>query len=260
MWYLRLWRQFIIAALVRETEYRVSFLLSLLEGLAQLVLAVLGLGILYSFTDTVAGWSQPEVLMLTGVYRMVDALIAMQLAPNMNAIAGYIRRGELDFLLLRPVPQQFLVSVRRLQLSEGLNVFVGLMLLVYAGNLARVQWSVVACATAALFGLCGLILLYAVWFCAVTCSFWLQASPVYELFYGLIETARYPVSFFKGWIRALLTFAFPVAFVTTFPTQALTGQSNLQLLLQGLVLASISLVATHLFWDYAVRHYASASS
>ena len=35
------------------------------------------------------------------------------------------------------------------------------------------------------------------------------------------EAARYPVTFFRGAVRTLLTVVVPVAFLTTFPTQAL---------------------------------------
>ena len=95
----------------------------------------------------------------------------------------------------------------------------------------------------------------------VTFAFWLvQIENLDIFFYSLFETARYPVTFFKDLLRALLTFAFPVAFATTFPTQALRGQADLRLLPIGVVLAAALLFGTHLFWNYAVRHYSSASS
>lgn len=78
--------------------------------------------------------------------------------------------------------------------------------------------------------------------------------------YGIFEAARYPVTYFKGVARALLTFAVPVAFATTFPSQALLGTADLRLLLPGLALAASALIATHMFWSCAVRHYSSASS
>ncbi len=258
--YLRLWRQFVVTAFVREAEYRVNFLVSVGEGLIQLALAVFTFVLLYRFTDEVAGWSRAEVLMLVGIYRVVDSVIAMQIAPNVTAISGYIRTGEMDFLLLRPVSSQFLVSLRRLALPEAVNGLIGLGLAIYAGNLAGVRWTMLGIGEAAVLGVCGLILLYSLWFCLVTCAFWLQSLPLDNLFYQIFETARYPVSFFKGLVRMLLTFAFPVAFATTFPAQALLGEIDHRLLPAGIILAALALVATHRFWTYAVRHYSSASS
>ena len=259
--YLRLWRRFAIIAFVRETEYRANFFIGVGEGLAQLALAVVTFLLLYRFTNTVAGWSQAQALLLVGIYRIADGVIGLQIAPNMFAISGYIRRGEMDFLLLRPVSSQFLSSLRMLELPEAANALGGLALAIYAGNSAGVHWSALGVAAALAFGVCGLILLYALWFFTVTLSFWLvQVDTLDTLFYSLFETARYPVSFFKGLIRALLTFAVPVAFATTFPAQALLGTADLRLLPVGLALAATALVATHLFWNYAVRHYSSASS
>lgn len=259
--YLRLWRQFVMTAFMREAEYRMNFVIGVGEGLAQLALAVISFLLLYRFTDQVAGWTQAEVLMLVGICRIVEGLINVQIAPNMQAISGYIRRGEMDFILLRPVSSQFLVSLRMLVLPEAVNVLIGLLLLIYAGGAAGVRWSIGGVLAASAFGLCGLLLLYALWLFMVTFSFWLvQIDNLDVFFYSLFETARYPVAFFKGLLRALLTFVFPVAFATTFPAEALRGQADMRLLPVGLVLAAAALLGTHLFWNYAVRHYSSASS
>jgi ABC-2 type transport system permease protein len=259
--YLRLWRQFVITAFMREAEYRLNFVIGVGEGLAQLALAVISFLLLYRFTDQVAGWTQAEVLMLVGVYRIVEGLINMQIAPNMQAISGYIRRGEMDFILLRPVSSQFMVSLRMLALPEAVNALIGVLLVIYAGEMAGVRWSIAGVLAAGAFGLCGLLLLYALWLFLMTFSFWLiQVDNLDVLFYSLLETARYPVAFFKGLLRTLLTFAFPIAFATTFPAQALRGEADMRLLPAGLALAAAALLGTHLFWNYAVRHYSSASS
>jgi ABC-2 type transport system permease protein len=76
----------------------------------------------------------------------------------------------------------------------------------------------------------------------------------------VFDAARYPVDFFKGGVRTFLTFVVPVAFVTSIPADALLGRSNPWLLLLAPVLAASTLLASHLFWNYALRHYGSASS
>ena len=261
MRYLRLWRQFLVTAFVREAEYRWNFFVGIGEGLAQLALAVLTFLLLYRFTDSVAGWSRAEALLLVGIYRVVEGMLALQVAPNLMAISDAIRNGDMDAVLLRPVSSQFMVSLRRFSLPDSINVLIGIGLTVYAGNAAGVHWSVGGVAMAAAFIICGLLLLYAIWFGIVTCSFWLvQLTTIGTLFYSVFETGRYPVSFFPGVVRAVLTFVVPVAFATTFPVDALLGRADLRLLLAGALLAVFGLLMTHLFWNYAVRHYSSASS
>ncbi len=259
--YLRLWRRFVLLSLVQEAEYRVNLLVGVGAGLAQMALAVLTFALIYRFTDLVGGWSLYEVLLLVGIYRIVDGLIAVQLAPNLWAITGYIRSGEMDLLLARPVSSQFLVSLRLLRPAEAANILIGLALVLYAAPAAGVHWTALGVAEAGAFGLCGLVLLYSLWFVTVTLAFWLvQVDTLDTLFYSLFEAARYPVSFFRGGVRTLLTVVIPVAFATTFPTQALLGTVDLRYLPLGIALAALALLGTHLFWNYALRHYSSASS
>lgn len=259
--YLRLWRQFLLIAIVREAEYRARFFLNLVAGLAQLGVALLTFVVLFHFTDEVAGWTRAEVLILVGIYRMMDGVINLQLAPNLRAVSEAIRTGEMDFFLLRPISTQFLVSTRVLNLHEGVNILIGLGLVLYVADAAGVQWHLSNVLAAITFGIVGLVGLYTLWFLTVTCSFWLvHVTTLDEIFYGLFAAGQYPVSFFGNTMRALLTFVVPVAFATTFPAEALLGTVDLRLLLAGTVCAGIGLTSTHLFWRYAIRHYTSASS
>lgn len=258
---LRIWWRSVVLAFAREAEYRANALVTLGEGLIQVTLAVATLLLVFQHTPEVAGWSRAEVLMLTGVYRMVEALIACQIAPNMLALSGLIRSGNMDGILLRPAPSQLLASTRLVALPELGNLLIGLALTLVAGQLAGVSWSLANVALAAAFALCGLLLLYALWFGTVTLSFWLvQLDTIDMLFYNALEAARYPVTFFPSLVRAILTFVVPVAFATTFPAQALLGEADARLLAVGAVLALLALLATNRFWRFAVRHYSSASS
>lgn len=258
--YVRLWWRFAIMSLVREAEYRVSFAVSVLVGIISLAIAVLTYGVLYGYTEDVEGWSRAEVLMVLGCFRVAESLIELLVARNMWNIAEHIREGDMDYVLVRPVSSQFLASLRVVNPSEGVNALVGLGLVVYAGNMAGVEWSLERVAAALVFGICGLILLYSVWCLAVTFGFWFQSGPLESVLFWLIDTGRYPVTFFKGWVRLFLMFIFPVAFASTFPAQALRGEINPRLLLAGILMASLSLVGTNRFWNYGVRHYSSASS
>ena len=74
------------------------------------------------------------------------------------------------------------------------------------------------------------------------------------------EAGRFPVNIFPAWVRAVLTFVVPIAFITTVPASVLLGRLGGEFVLFSLGVAAILFTASVLFWRFAVRHYSSASS
>lgn len=261
MKYLRLWRRFIVIGALRMLEYRFNFTVTVLAGLVELILAVLTFELIYQFTPTVSGWPKYDALMLLGFYRVVNGIIGAFVSPNMRAITEHVRRGDMDFILLWPVSSRFIVSTRQIETPEVVTILTGTALAIWAAAQAGMGWSALAIGEAALLLACGVLMLYNLWLFIMTFSFWLVNIDMLDyLFHAAMEAARYPVSFFKGAVRKLLTFIVPVAFATTFPAQAIRGSVQAQMLLLGVFMAALSLGLTQLFWNYAVRHYSSASS
>ena len=110
----------------------------------------------------------------------------------------------------------------------------GALLTLCAGAPAGVSWNPGAVLAALLFGLCGLTIYYALRFAIASCAFWIvQVEEVHELVETVTETSRYPVTFFPPPLQAFLTYVIPVAYLATFPAQALLGRADLRLLAGG---------------------------
>jgi ABC-2 type transport system permease protein len=257
-----MWRRFVAMALAQLMEYRANFLLSVFESTAELVLLVVAYLVFYQFADDVAGWTREQALLLLGVYWLFDAVWSFQFARGLAGLSGLIRTGDLDFVLLRPVAAQFLVVCWRiLDVKQVTKVVQCLLLILYAAHQAGVVWSAERVGVAFLFACCGFALLYAVRLAIAVCSFWvLQTDALYELYYALFDAARFPVAYFREPVRGLLTYVVPVAFATTFPTQALLGTADYRLLPAGVALAAAALFAVNRLWRSALRSYSSASS
>ncbi len=92
------------------------------------------------------------------------------------------------------------------------------------------------------------------------CTQSIKIDNITEVFYAFYEAGRYPVTIYRGAVRVLLTFVVPIAFVTTFPASALLGRIDQATTLIGLALALGLTFGSNRFWNFAVRHYSSASS
>jgi ABC-2 type transport system permease protein len=107
----------------------------------------------------------------------------------------------------------------------------------------------------------GGLILYSLWFLLAGLSIWfVKVWNATEVLRYTLVAGRYPISAYPPALRVLFTLVLPVAFLTTVPAEALLGRASAAWALGSLTAASISLVATRLFWQFALRHYTSASS
>ena len=259
--HLRLWRRFLAQAVVRETHYRAHFVTTLLVGVVQLGLGIVPILLLFGFTREVHGWSQAEVISLAGAYQIITGLIAAFVAPNLDRMTGYITEGELDGVLLRPVSSQFYLTLRWINVAELSNVASGIAVLVIGLVQSGVSPNAGHVLQALVLGTCGLVLLTTVWSAMAFLAFWLQSvNAIGVIFLNVVQAGRYPLVFFPAAVRTFLTFAFPVAFATTFPVQALAGDLDWKPVAGGIALSVVAVTLVRRLWRRGLRSYASASS
>lgn len=258
--YLRVFRIFAANSVQLELEYRGNFVLNVLNSLIVTGTGLLVLVTMFANAETVGGWSFLEVLVLYGAYMVVEAMIDVLLYPNLNRIPEYIRTGNMDFYLLKPISAQFMVSFRYLRIWMLPQLALGLGVMGY--GMARLGQLAAANALLAL-GLlgCGSLIVYAMWFGLLTSAFWfVKVGNIGELFNAFFQAGRFPVSAFPAWARLLLTAVVPIAFVTTVPAAAAVGRVGWPLAAAGAGVAAVLLIASHALWRYAVGTYTSASS
>ena len=259
--YLALFALFARSSLQTALEYRANFVVSALQSSFWLVWGVVGTLIFFRFSGTIGGWGFEQVLLVVGMFRLMEGLIDGLLRPNITRIVEHIQKGTLDFILLKPVDSQFMASLREINLRTLPDIVVGLGLIVYGLVALGRPPSAVAVLTFVLLVGCAMVMVYGLWMLLITTAFWfVRVENVAELFSAVYETGRFPVSTFSGPVRAALTFIVPIAFLTTFPAAALLGLLEPRYLALAPALAAGLFVASRAFWRVALRSYTSASS
>lgn len=261
MKYVRLFKEFMRACLIEEFEYRANFAANVLSTVFWLVMAILTVQLYFYRTQEIGGWSFYEVLVLLGIFNAVHGFIEFILQPNMSRLVNHIRKGTLDFVLTKPVDSQFYVSFRHLVFWRLSDVLLGLGLVAYAlwqlqaipGYMEIIQFTIVFLAS--------LVVVYSLWMGMMMFSFWaVKVDNLSYLFSSFFETARFPVSVYKGFLRITLTYIFPIAFITTFPASALIGRIHGWQVVWSVGIACVCFVVTRVLWRFALKHYTSASS
>jgi viologen exporter family transport system permease protein len=258
---LRLFGVFLRVGILNELEYRVNFYVQLLQSAVGLVIGLAGLGVVFSHTDTLGGWSPDELLALLGIYFLVQGAVQLVIEPSMQRFMEDVRQGTLDFTLTKPEDSQLLVSMGQVQIWKLVNVLLGLAVLGIA--LSRLQRAV-GPGEALAFGvalLAGGVIVYSFYFFLATTAFWfVRVENVLVIFQSMYQAGRWPVGIYPWWLRSALTFIVPVAFATTVPAEAIAGRLSPGTLLLALAVAAAMLAGSRWFWSVGVRRYSGASA
>jgi ABC-2 type transport system permease protein len=259
--YFRLMVAFFWVGVVGEVAYRVNFFFQLFQSLVSLVVAVTGLSIVFSFTDTLGGWGQEEILALVGVYILVGGIIGLVIQPGMQQFIESVRDGTLDFTLTKPEDAQLLVSIGRVNIWSLIDIALGLGVLAFALVRLGGKMGGGEAAEFLLMLLAGAIIIYSFFLVLATLSFWfVRVENFLTIFQSMYEAGRWPVSLYPGWLRYGLTFVVPVAFATTVPVEALTGRLSWMTLLLAIAIAVFLFILSRFFWRVGLRHYSGTSA
>jgi ABC-2 type transport system permease protein len=254
------WLFFRIGAL-NDLQYRANFWLQLLQSAIQLGTGLAVLGLVFSQTPALNGWSQPALLAVMGVHILMGGVIGSLIQPSMERLRQDIREGTFDFVLTKPEDVQVLSSVREIRIWQAVDVVVGLVVLVIAiGQLGGSLGLLEAAAFVAALVIGGLMI-YSFWLVVTTVAFWIvRIDEIAELFEGLYQSGRWPVTIYPEWLRVSLTFLVPIAFAVTVPAQALTGRLTPEMFALALGFGIVALAASRAFFRYGLRRYSGASA
>jgi ABC-2 type transport system permease protein len=263
---LAVYRRLVGARIRSEWQYRTSFALYLVSQALIAGLDIAAILVLFANIDALAGWTVVHVALLYGINGTAFGLGDLFVSP-VEFASIHIRRGTFDVFLLRPVsPLLHLLS------SEFALRRIGRLLqpaatLVVALLLVDVDWHpamIVLLVTAIL---AGTVIYGSIWVTTSTIAFWtVETQEIASSFtYGGKTLANYPIDVFGAWLRRIVTFVVPIAFVGYLPTAVLLGKPmpfGLPPLLgwSSAVVALVSALVARAMWRFAIRHYRSTGS
>ncbi len=244
-------------------EYRTDFVLMTLMGLVRQGVGIAMMWVILARFETIAGWTLGEITFLYGMRLTMLALCG--LGGDIWALPYFVRLGEFDSFLVRPVRPLLQLLTRRIPLSAFGDLLGGVALIAAATRLVDVVWTPQAILYLLLALIGGGLIQLAMRLLIASFSF--RALSVDGLM-GIVdnlfnEFGTYPLSIFNSTLQVLLAFGLPVAFMAYFPAAVLFGRtSELQvhpLLAYGAPLAGMVWMAIALWvFEREMRNYKSA--
>lgn len=246
--------------LIRMLGFRAEALLWSINSIIWIAVMLFAVELLFGQVNSIAGWTKNEVMILVSTELLFIRVMWWFVFPSLLNITGDIPKGMVDKYLLMPGSSRFFVSISKFEFDNYLPVFV-LIFIIRQMIIKFGGVSVVSVVEYSLLIVAGLITFYCIFFMFMTMTFWFtRVFGMEDLFDSVLSIAKYPIQIFDKGMRFVFMYILPVAFVATFPVSVLIGKAGFETVIVGLIIMIIFVFLSQWFWNFALKHYSSASS
>lgn len=258
---LRVVRALLRSSALLALQYRLEFVVQAVLALFWQAVTLVPLWVVFGKRASVAGWTFAEALLVIGWFVALKAFLEGAVSPSLLAVIEHVRKGTLDFVLLKPVDAQLLVSFAKVAPGRAIDLCGASLIFVYAFRQLGRSPSPTELLAAAAMLLSALLVLYSIAIVVVSIAFVaIRVDNLLFLFQSVFDAARWPSSVFRGAFSVIFTFVLPLALMTTYPALALLGKLTPGTAVGALLGAALFAALARFTWVSSLRRYTSASS
>jgi ABC-2 type transport system permease protein len=255
----------LVGARVRaQLQYRTSFVLDVVSTMLVSMLDFAVVLVLFHHVPQLGGWSLHEVALLYGIAGIAFAASDM-LVGQLDGLSQMVRDGTFDLLLVRPRGTLLQVVTSDFALRRLGRILQATAVLVWALANVHIEWTVGRILMLPVAIVSGIVIFASVWVAAACIVFLVvdAREATAAVTYGGSSLTQFPMTIYGPWLRRLLGFLIPLAFVAFEPALYLLGKPDPFGLPDALHVASplvavLAVGVSGLIWQAAVRGYRSA--
>lgn len=254
------WANFKITAMY-EMQYRINFFLQVFQSLVQLAIGIVAISLVFSHTDSLAGWSRYELLSVMGVHILLGGILGAFVLPSTSRLMRDIEEGQFDYSLVLPVDAQLYSSIKEFSFWSLTDVVVGAGVIGYSMNQMGSEISIGAAASFLVLLGCGALVMYDIFFLFAMVAFkFVRVNRLQDLANGLFQAGRWPVNVYPAAMRLALTFLIPLGFAVTAPAEVIADKLGPGSVLSSIAVTTVFMVVTRMTWVRSIRSYSGASA
>jgi ABC-2 type transport system permease protein len=259
--YLRLWLTSARYSIMRTLMFRGDFFIWALVELFWMGVNLLMISVIYGHTDTVAGWTKYEMMLLVGTSMLIQRFLMGFFWSSIFEMGRNIRSGNFDFFLAQPGNVMFMATTRKIDPDSLINSFVAMSVVIYSARQLGLHPGAADIVLYALLVACGIIIHYSILVLCVIPAFWITSAQGLEgSYFTLSEFSRLPQRAFNGAAKVAFVWLLPVVVVSNTPASTLLHGFDLKQVGWLLAITVGWFALAVVFFHRGLRRYSSASS
>ena len=260
--YFTIWKTFFSNSLTRDMEFKANFISHICVDLIYYTSLYLFYHVIFQFTDSIGSFDKDVVIIFLIVTYMIDAIFEFFFGSNIYSFNQMIIKGNLDFILTKPINSQFLLSLRYIGFN-GLVSFslLSIILIILVENYNQESITYINYLLFSVSFIMGNLIWYFIDFMIHCLSFWFQNFSVAGWFSNNIKQfSMKPDTIYFGALRKILFSFMPMALIASVPVRFLIYGFDLILFINQLSVCVFFFFLSRYFWLKSVIKYESASS
>lgn len=257
---ISLYFSFLKASLKEMLIYRLDCIVGMISQIVTQLVEIIFIWIVFQNTDSLAGWNFRQILLLYGVTLISIGISDFCFDALYDIGPKYIRNGEFDKILLRPVhPLVSIVGSSKEFTAFGYFV-LGLFLTITMLIKLMIPITIILILKIIFFSIVGAAIIGAICTILSITSFWTyRSNEVIWSFYRVYTFAQYPLDIYNKFIKLLITAILPFAFVAYYPSMNYLGMDSKMIYMAPVVMIILWLLAIKV-WNLALNKYRSTGT
>ncbi len=257
---ISLYLSFLIASLKEMLIYRLDCIVAIISQLIVQSVSLIFLFIVFQNTQTIVGWNFKQLLLLYGITRISVGIVGYCFDGLYDIGQKYIKNGEFDKLLLRPVHPLISIIGGSKDFNNVADIVIGLGLSIYMFIELSIPVTIILIIKILFFSIIGALIIGAINTITSVTSFWTyRSNEVIWSFFRIYTLTEYPIDIYNKFIKFIITVILPFAFVAYYPVMSYLGFNNYMIYLSPIIAIILWIVAVKL-WNLGLKRYRSTGT
>ncbi|GFN30059.1 ABC transporter permease [Paenibacillus xylaniclasticus] len=262
-----LYTQFIKVYLKSKVEYRFGFFTELVGYSLTNIINYLVIWMLMTTFQSMNGWNMHEVMFIYTINMFTYAVAAVFFYPQMKETESMVYQGSFDTILTKPLNPMIHMVIRSFGYLFFGDIILSIILFIVIANEINIQITLMN-SIMFLIMLFGAVLIQAsfIILSGSACFWFVRTTAITNiLLYDLRKFMNYPISIYNKFIKIILTFVFPYAFINFYPAQYFLDKENGNLfspIFQYMtpIVGILFFIISYLVWKKGVNSYQGTGS
>lgn len=249
------------ASIKSMAEYRVDFLVGMISQILYELIEIIFIIIVFKNTNTINGWTFYEVLLLCGLLNIALGYVDLFFDEMYEVGPHYVKDGSFDLIMLRPIHPIISIMSKSQSITAFGYIVIGLVMSVLSLIKLNIMINIQTILFLLFITLIGGIIIGAIITILCVTSFWvMDSNEIMWSAFTMYKFSEYPLSVYNNFIKFILIFILPFAFVSFFPASYLLNKSYRFLSFMAPIIAIIFWIIAVKLWNSGLKHYKSSGT